>query len=139
MKFQKLLLVLVILFSVSAFAEGNNPFEPKKIAEFKISNWYPTCLIGSNCWADFKDFEGKFFFVFKLEVEEADFSVRTNGELTFVCKNDEVITVEIPTIIEAGESTRWIRNPCLGLVKKITTKAGIDGTAGGGILSYFVR
>lgn len=111
----------------------------RKIAEFPLTNWYPNCVLGSNCWHDYERFEGERGFFFQAVYENGDYGAKTGGKLVFACKNGRDVIQQIPGKIEPGWKSEWIANPCQGPVRKITMRAGMDGTWGSGTLSYFSK
>lgn len=118
---------------------NSSPIQPKKVAEFTMANWYPSCVTGGGCWHDFKNDEGSWGPLFQVSYDAGDYNARTNGTLIFVCNNGRTANQNIDVSIAPGWKSTWFSNPCPGKLTKITMRAGLDGTWGTGTLSYWQK
>lgn len=131
---KKFLIVLVLFFmSFNSFSNE------QKIADFDLEPWYFYCYVGSGCWHDYSEWDGIELKHFKLKVEGGDYGVRTNRQVTFFCNNNEVFHLRIKRTLSVGESTPWLKNPCLTFPKKITSKVGLNGTWGNATIGYYIQ
>jgi hypothetical protein len=107
------------------------------VGTFNMVHWHPTCIFGGACWHDHINQSGMTGRAYLIRYDSGDYAAKTNGELTFVCRSGARTVVRIPGEISVGWQTEWINNPCPGELIKITTKAGLNGTWGRGVLAYY--
>lgn len=109
----------------------------RKVAEHSVKPWYPNCVFGG-CWHDYEIFEGTWG-AHKVVFKQGDYGLKTGGKIHFQCKEGREVTFQMPNGIDPGWESQWIENPCHGAIRKITLKAGLDGTWGNASLAIFRR
>ena len=127
-----LLLVIGLMFSGMAFGS------PLKIAEFEMKPWYPLCTAtGAGCWHNHKEYRANLTGSYSFVVESGDYGIRTAGRLYLVCTNGARKSFPIPRKLPMGFESPIVANPCKHSIRKISFRAGMNGTWGSATVSIW--